>query len=625
MLSFHKMRIEGFASIKYLEFDWGARERGITIISARNGSGKSKLINALYWALFGDSISGAVGMWEHIRPKEYNGTLVEINFEKDGEEYKIIRCFEYKGKVEGRAGKNGLFFYSGGKLDPGRDKKGVQSRINRLISYSKELFLNTVIFGQKQQRLMDDKSSNKKKFFEEAFEVTIFQDAYTRANNLFSKISGEFNSLQSEEKALKRDIANYKERIEISKNLERSWHKAHKEKIKSMLENIQDLEQELEDSEDSKNDSIWEYEDQLKKLVEERGCYKNVEKEYNECQSDISRLRTDISLDEAAIKGCKKHIAVYTKNIETFPDVCEECGRPYSKKDKEKATETFRARIDGFNRDIKAYTLAREQHEKQLLAKLERFSSLNQMKKEYLDLLSKISALENKILEAKKDTKLAESLKSKIEREKEKLIRVKLERYEPEPGTKIEDLQSKLDSFTKKIKVIRKKLVKLQVEINRVNFAKETFSNKGIKPWLFNMLLEQVNSRLGDYENLSGFKVVFWVDMESANGDIRVLVNRYGTEVPYEDLSGGQQQLINLTTIFAINEVVQETKPCALFIGDELFESLDTTNVEVVANILQDKAQEKNIFLVTHLLDFNIQNSAIVRLENVNGFTTLLS
>ena len=283
------------------------------------------------------------------------------------------------------------------------------------------------------------------------------------------------------------------------------------------------------------------------------------------------------------------------------------------------------ARIDGFNRDIKAYTLAMEQHEKQLLAKIENLSSLNQMKKEYLDLLSKISALENKILEAKKDTKLAESLKSKIEREKEKLIRVKLERYEPEPGTKIEDLQSKLDSFTKKIKIIRKKLVKLQVEINRVNFAKETFSNKGIKPWLFNMLLEQVNSRLGDYENLSGFKVVFWVDMESANGDIRVLVNRYGTEVPYEDLSGGQQQLINLTTIFAINEVVQETKPCALFIGDELFESLDTTNVEVVANILQDKAQEKNIFLVTHLLDFNIQNSAIVRLENVNGFTTLLS
>lgn len=211
------MRIEGFASIKYLEFDWGAREMGITIISARNGSGKSKLINALYWALFGDSISGAVGMWEHIRPKEYNGTLVEINFEKDGKEYKIIRCFEYKGKVEGRAGKNGLFFYSGGKLDPGRDKKGVQSRINRLISYSKELFLNTVIFGQKQQRLMDDKSSNKKKFFEEAFEVTIFQDAYTRANNLLSKISGEFNSLQSEEKALKRDITNYKERIEISK------------------------------------------------------------------------------------------------------------------------------------------------------------------------------------------------------------------------------------------------------------------------------------------------------------------------------------------------------------------------------------------------------------------------
>ena len=113
--------------------------------------------------------------------------------------------------------------------------------------------------------------------------------------------------------------------------------------------------------------------------------------------------------------------------------------------------------------------------------------------------------------------------------------------------------------------------------------------------------------------------------MGSANGDIRVLVNRFGIEVPYEDLSGGQQQLINLTTIFAINEVIQETKPCGLFIGDELFESLDKTNVEVVANILQDRAEKQSIFLVTHLLDFNIQNSEVIKLENVNGITTLLS
>ena len=105
------------------------------------------------------------------------------------------------------------------------------------------------------------------------------------------------------------------------------------------------------------------------------------------------------------------------------------------------------------------------------------------------------------------------------------------------------------------------------MEKNRYQFAMESFSNKGIKPWLFNILLEQVNERLENYEQLSGFKVVFWVDMGSANGDIRVLVNRFGIEVPYEDLSGGQQQLINLTTIFAINEVIQETKPCGLFIG----------------------------------------------------------
>lgn len=625
MLRFLNTKIEGFASIQYMEFNWSSQDRGIVIISASNGSGKSKLINSLFWALYGKTMSGAVEMWVSIRPKDYKGVKVELEFEKDGKQYKVIRCQGYTGKVEGRTGKNGLFFYQGGNLDTGRDKRGIQERIDKILGYSPELFLNSVVFGQKQARLMDDKSANKKRFFEEAFEVGIFQDAYAKAKAKFEKVSQEVTNLKIDIDVKNKSIKAMEEKIEMANRLEVRWIDEHVKRIGFLENALEEAKEELIEWSENKDNSLSGLKDDIKTLKRQRKELGDVFTKYHEANSNVIRLESDIKLDDKSISNCDKMIEANEENIANLPTSCPECGRPYNKEDLRKSVDIYKQKIGGFTRDKRAYTLAKKQHERSLLDAKEKLSSLKEQLNQVNSLDSKIESLENALQKEEDNTQMGEILTKKVKRAKKNLKECKEERYVPDEGLNIEEIRNCIGKTEKFINNLKKELIKRRVEKNRYQFAMESFSNKGIKPWLFNILLEQVNERLENYEQLSGFKVVFWVDMGSANGDIRVLVNRFGIEVPYEDLSGGQQQLINLTTIFAINEVIQETKPCGLFIGDELFESLDKTNVEVVANILQDRAEKQSIFLVTHLLDFNIQNSEVIKLENVNGITTLLS
>ena len=328
MLRFLNTKIEGFASIQYMEFNWSSQNRGITIISASNGSGKSKLINSLFWALYGKTMSGAVEMWESIRPKDYKGVKVELEFEKDGKQYKVIRCQGYTGKVEGRTGKNGLFFYQGGNLDTGRDKRGIQERIDKILGYSPELFLNSVVFGQKQARLMDDKSANKKRFFEEAFEVGIFQDAYAKSKAKFEKVSYEVTSLKTDIDVKNKSIKAMEEKIEMAKRLEARWIDEHVKRIGFLENALEEAREELEEWEDKKDDSLVELRDKIKELKKQRKELGDVFTKYHEASSNVIRLESDIKLDEKSINNCDKIIEANEENIANLPTSCPECGRP---------------------------------------------------------------------------------------------------------------------------------------------------------------------------------------------------------------------------------------------------------------------------------------------------------
>ena len=111
MIELSKILIEGFCSISSLEL--ALNSKGITIIKAPNGFGKSTIFAAVVWALYGKNLKGIsyVNTWKKYRNKDYHGTKVEIYFKpSDGRTRKVIRCQEYTGEVEGAKGANRLIY-----------------------------------------------------------------------------------------------------------------------------------------------------------------------------------------------------------------------------------------------------------------------------------------------------------------------------------------------------------------------------------------------------------------------------------------------------------------------------------------------------------------------------------
>ena len=183
MLIFRDLEIQGFGSIiKPLQYKLDTP--GLTAIMGENGAGKTSIISALSWVLFGQTLKkkNIPEPWEDIKPNKFKGTRVSITFELGGINYKIYRHHKYKGKTLKGKGASRLILVTGDKESKLRDKKDIQQDIIRLLGFSFELFKNSIIFGQKMKRIIEEKGPTRNKIFEEVFEVMFISKAKKRAD-----------------------------------------------------------------------------------------------------------------------------------------------------------------------------------------------------------------------------------------------------------------------------------------------------------------------------------------------------------------------------------------------------------------------------------------------------------
>ena len=146
MINFIDVEIEGFGSIvKPIKFQLDLGNT-LSVIRGDVGSGKTSVPSALCWALFGKHLKekASIETWDELKPDNFRGTKVVVNFTKGNTRYSVIRCKSFKGKIT--VGKNlktngssNLFFLVDGELE--KDSKGkinTQENIEKLLGYSFE-------------------------------------------------------------------------------------------------------------------------------------------------------------------------------------------------------------------------------------------------------------------------------------------------------------------------------------------------------------------------------------------------------------------------------------------------------------------------------------------------------
>ena len=179
-------------------------------------------------------------------------------------------------------------------------------------------------------------------------------------------------------------------------------------------------------------------------------------------------------------------------------------------------------------------------------------------------------------------------------------------------------------------KEIRKTLRKVdedyhnkELELENYNWLiNDPLGNNGIKAYLFDSSLDMLNRTLDKYSQVLGFRIEFNIDLGTARKEFFTLIERDGQIIDYDELSGGEKQLVNVAMAFAMNESLTMSKGINLAFLDEVFESLSSDNVEVVTSLIRYTFADKTLFLITHLDSLPLSNTKILQVEKVNGLSS---
>lgn len=601
MINFIKISAEGFTSIVE-PFEFELDRGGLNIIRGKVGSGKTTIPNILTWGLYGQSLKNksSIETWEELRTDKYRGTKVNIEFEKEGSIYNIIRCKNFKGNITvghktKMKGSNNIIILKDNELIDCKGKVLAQKAIDSILGYSFELFKNSIVFGQKMKRIIEETGPEKKKVFEEAFDVGFVEMAKENTNDEKKKLVDLKKDLEHDLEIVDERISKHQRSYDFALENEQNFNIHVDEKVKEYTNNIKETEVELKELQEENNKliNIEELELVKKQLIKKRDKGIATNDNYVKLRSNIKDIRGQI-----------ENIANARK--EGFSE-CPTCGGKLNIFKAKNLNNDNLKRGKELDAELKMY---------EGLFKAAEFINLE-------DITKTIEYINDKISQARATNKYVENSKNRTKRLEEKLERLRSS-LEGAKSLRLkiksllyEKLANKLTQESRKIK---RKIDKITKEVEIKNWLiNDPLSSNGLKAYIFDSLLGDINDRLDTYEPILGFQIEFGIDLESHRKDFYQAIMKDNIVIAYEDLSGGQQQLVNTAVAFAIHDVISSMKPLNILFLDEPFESLDADYIDVVSELVYEKSKDKTLYLITHHQSFTATNTNDIHVTRVNG------
>lgn len=567
MITFLSIHVQGFCSIGNLHLQ--LNQHGTTIIRAANGEGKSSIFSALVWCLYGKNIKGVsdVNTWKEIQPDDYKGTYTDVYFQRGEDIYKVIRCQKFKDYLEdGAKGNDRLILLKNAEMVDIKGKLNIQEEINKAIGMTYSLFMNSIMFGQGLKRLIQESNSDKKKLFEEIFNLEYLNIAKGIAIEGRTDILSEINQIENKSKILKSQLEDNKATYRKLKAQERNF----KSDIISQRKELKKQRLKLTEELTEKQKGISEEVDQS-------------------LPNKINNTKQNIIKVQESLKEAK------TISNQSLDEVVEDIIKLLENKKYNTAVNKLRRIRDAF--------ISIDKHQEELERLRERLYSLNQTERDYRGLKSECDYLARDIAEI--DNKL-----NNLKIEKARVI-------SPEYKKKIKDIRMRL-------RKVDEDYHNKDLELKDYDWlVSDPLSNNGIKSYLFDSSLEMLNNTLASYTETLGFKIEFNLDLSSTRKDFVTLIERDKHIIEYDELSGGEKTLVNLAMAFAMHEALTTaTKGINILFLDEVFDALSSDNIELVCSLIRKVSKGKTLFIISHLDSIPLGNSKILTVTKTNGISS---
>ena len=566
MIEFTNISIIGFGSVQELTLPLNSK--GITVIRGANGFGKTSIFTALVWALYGKNLKGNpdVNTWPKFRPKGYKGTKVEVFFKSENHICCITRCLRYTGEVSGSKGGNRLIYLVDGDPVSEKGKRSIQDLIDKSLGMSYTLFVNSVMFGQGLKRLIQETGSSQREIFEEVFELGYLTKAKKIAQDRYAKSDQQYQSVVREVEHLTSTINAFKDNLKISKDRLAQFDTEKQESIDKVKSRIKSTKSAIKSSRE-KLDSL------------------NPDK----LESQLQMIEKSIAFERGKLEAARKATGISLEDL-----------------------------IDNIIELLTAKKYTASLNKLKTLQSA--FRTQESSKEKIQELKDKSSQLNDKEWKIRELRRSIKNLEGELDSLKEK--KAELESSTPDFKAIIDDLKDKIKKAKEKLAGYNASKSAYEESRNLYHWAyTDPLGNMGIKSYLFESSLGQLNEILGTYSEIIGFSIQFQVDLTTARKDFKTVITLEGQQVSYDDLSGGQKQLTNLAMAFSMNALIAQAQGTNIAFLDEVFESLSDDNIEIVISLIRKIYQDKTLFLITHQESLPIPNARILRVKYTNGIS----
>ena len=637
---FGKLSIKNFLVIGEAEVD--LHNCGLTLIEGRNeddesansnGAGKSSLVDALCWCLYGVTGRGVSGD-AVINKKAKKECVVGVEVWTEG-----LNCYYIeRGRKSKRLGNNLIVQHvivDGNDVGSGCELTkttvaDTQALVNDLLGCSYEIFTSSIYAVQeKMPDLPALTDKNLKTLIEEAAGIDKLQRAseiahakYQDCVRLTTETQGKIENLTSElsnNKKLLDDVVYERETHIRNATIERAQQLRYKDLLESELKKASALPVEAVEAIEKKKAEIQAKIDEYS-FIEAKGAEK--QRLAMSAQSHCVMTKKEIEKEKEKIADLNKEINNLEAKIGTH---CSECGKVYQAEDLEtakKAIETQIAnktkevlkQIEDFKKQVaEAKVLAKdaEDFKKSMPNATELMSAMNELNerlKKNQDVQFQIDTQKRELQNLKKTIEATEEVTVKGETPYNKTIKT------------LEESIAKLEKDKKERESEHEKYAEQQKIAEAVD---ELYSRKGIRAHILDTVTPFLNERTAFYLNTlsDGEITATWQTLtKTAKGDFKEKFSIDAQSVKgancFAGLSGGEKRKVRVATSMALQDLVasRAKKPIDLYIADEVDHALDASGLERMMSILEEKAKQFGTALVishNSLRDW-IDNSIVV-------------